>query len=48
MTFDIPFDGLFHIGPGIILRLPYQPKAIAEGLYGSRDDTRADMENVML
>jgi hypothetical protein len=30
------------------LRLPYRPKAIAEGLYGSRDDTRANMENVML
>ena len=38
---------IFHIGPGIIPRLPYQPKAIAEGLYGSRDETSADMENVM-
>jgi hypothetical protein len=41
------FHGRFHIGPGFIPRLPYQPKAIAEGLYGSRDETRADMENVM-
>jgi hypothetical protein len=24
------------------------PKVIAEDLYGSRDDTRNDMENVML
>jgi hypothetical protein len=42
------FHGLFHIGPGFITRLPYHPKAIAEDLYGSRDDTRTDMENVML
>jgi hypothetical protein len=32
------FHGLFHIGLDFIPRLPYQPKAIAEDLYGSRDD----------
>jgi len=32
------YHDIFHIGPGIIPRLPYHPKAIAEGLYGSRDD----------
>jgi hypothetical protein len=39
---------LSHIGLGFIPRPPYHPKAISEDVCGSRDDTRTDMENVML
>ena len=35
---------IFHIGPGISPRLPYQAR---QRRYGSRVDTRDDMENFM-
>jgi hypothetical protein len=35
---------LFHISPGII---PCQPDDAIEGWYGSRDDSRDDMEKVL-
>ena len=37
---------IFHIGPGISPRLPYQARQL-EGWYGSRVDTRDHMENFM-